>query len=78
MHGARNDFVLLDLRKEDAVDLVAFASSVCDRHSGIGADGLLTIGESNRADVLMRIINADGSEALMCALKRPPELSAPA
>ena len=66
MHGARNDFVLLDLRKEDAVDLVAFASSVCDRHSGIGADGLLTIGESNRADVLMRIINADGSEALMC------------
>ena len=38
----------------------------CDRHGGIGADGVLVLGASDRAPVSMRVINADGSEAEMC------------
>lgn len=66
MHGACNDFVVLDARRTCALDLVALARDICNRHSGIGADGLLIIESSNSADVKMRVINADGSDALMC------------
>ena len=44
----------------------AFARWACDRHAGIGADGLLVLETSRSADVRMRTINADGSEAEMC------------
>lgn len=66
LHGAGNDFVLVDARRLGPLELVTFARNVCDRHFGIGADGLLVIEPSNIADVRMRIINADGSEAQMC------------
>lgn len=66
MHGARNDFVVLDAREQPVADLPSFARAVCDRHSGIGADGVLVIEASERAPVAMRVINADGSEAEMC------------
>jgi diaminopimelate epimerase len=66
MHGAKNDFVVLDGRKGEPADLAAFARWVCDRHAGIGADGLIVLQESTTADVRMRTINADGSEAEMC------------
>jgi diaminopimelate epimerase len=66
MHGARNDFVVLDARRHPVADLSAFAVAVCDRHAGIGADGVLVIGTSQRAPVSMRVINSDGSEAEMC------------
>ena len=65
-HGARNDFIILDARVEPIGDPEAFAQRWCDRHTGIGADGLLIVGPSNRANISMRIINADGSEAEMC------------
>lgn len=42
------------------------ARTVCDRKYGVGADGLLVLGNSKKADVAMRIFNADGSEAEMC------------
>lgn len=42
------------------------AVAVCHRHLGIGADGLVTIGPSEKADLEMRIYNSDGSEAEMC------------
>jgi diaminopimelate epimerase len=66
MHGARNDFVIVDTRRHPIEEPIAFARWACDRHTGIGADGLLLIGESSRGDVSMRVINQDGSEAEMC------------
>jgi diaminopimelate epimerase len=66
MHGTFNDFIILDQRPPAVADLNVFARVVCDRRGGIGADGLIVIEASDRADVRMRIINADGSEAEMC------------
>ncbi len=65
MHGARNDFVIVDTREQALDDVVEFARAVCRRTTGIGADGLLVIG-SGAAGPSMRVINADGSEAEMC------------
>jgi diaminopimelate epimerase len=64
MQGAGNDFVVID--HDPAIDYLAFAQKVCDRHMGIGADGILVLDKSSTADHRMRIINADGSEAEMC------------
>jgi diaminopimelate epimerase len=66
MHGTRNDFVILDCRAERVDDLSAFARRVCDRRSGMGADGVIAIERSDVAHARMRVINADGSEAEMC------------
>jgi diaminopimelate epimerase len=65
-HGARNDFIVLDARGTTVDNVRELALRWCDRHGGIGADGLLLIGTSERAPVSMRVINADGSEAEMC------------
>ncbi|MCU0651801.1 MAG: diaminopimelate epimerase [Candidatus Omnitrophica bacterium] len=46
--------------------LSAFAKSICNRKYGVGADGLLLLEKSKKADIRMRIFNADGSEAEMC------------
>ena len=65
--GCGNDFVLLDcLDKPLELDYAALAKSVCDRHYGVGGDGILVVEPSEKADFRMRIINADGSEAEMC------------
>lgn len=66
MHGARNDFVLIDERAPRITDYPSLARWLCDRRSGIGADGLLIVLPSQNADARMRIFNADGSEAEMC------------
>jgi diaminopimelate epimerase len=66
MHGARNDFVVIDWRGARDGDVVALARALCDRHTGIGADGLIVLESSHAADARMRTINADGSEAEMC------------
>jgi diaminopimelate epimerase len=66
MHGARNDFVVLDQRRARIGDLPGFARWACDRHAGIGADGVIVIDASKIGDVRMLTINADGSEAEMC------------
>ncbi|HTJ25539.1 MAG TPA: diaminopimelate epimerase [Candidatus Limnocylindria bacterium] len=65
-NGTGNDFVLVDERETPLDDPVAFARRVCDRASGVGADGVLLVERSERFDARMRIINADGSEAEMC------------
>src|SRR4051812_50024933 len=70
MHGLGNDFVLVDRRaqgqgRSDA-EWSELAVRLCDRHFGIGADGVLLALPSERADARMRILNADGSEAEMC------------
>lgn len=68
MHGLGNDFILIDSRSEalEGIDLSQLAMKLCDRHYGIGADGLLIAGPSSSADAKMRIFNSDGSEAEMC------------
>ena len=66
MHGALNDFVVLDNRRERVSELAAFARFACDRHAGLGADQMLAIETSQIADARMRAFNADGSEAEMC------------
>ena len=66
LHGLGNDFILFDGRAQPAYDWNAAAIPLCNRRSGIGADGLLILLDSDSADVRMRIVNADGSEAEMC------------
>ena len=67
MNGAGNDFVLLDNRDGSlALDAAAIAR-LCDRHRGVGADGLLVVEPAeNGADFRMRYYNSDGGEAEMC------------
>jgi diaminopimelate epimerase len=65
MHGAGNDFVLLEAQGDEQ-DWPRLAQAMCDRHFGVGADGLILVLPSSRADVRMRIFNPDGSEAEMC------------
>jgi len=64
MAGAGNDFIIMNAPK--GTNLKKLAIQVCDRTNGIGADGLLLLDKSKKADYKMRIINADGSEAEMC------------
>lgn len=66
MHGCGNDYVYVNLFEEQIEDAPALSIRVADRHFGIGGDGLITIGPSDKADFRMRIYNADGSEAEMC------------
>jgi diaminopimelate epimerase len=62
-HAFGNDFLLLDAREAAAVsDRPAFARAVCDRHRGIGADGLM-IFEARDGAASMRLLNADGSRS---------------
>lgn len=64
--GIGNDFILIDCMKRSEIFFIDAAKELCDRHYGIGADGILLVLPSKVADVRMRIINADGSEAEMC------------
>ena len=66
MNGTLNEFVVVDAREPPLDDAVAVAQQICDPEHGFGADGLLLALSSTTADVRMRIINADGSEAEMC------------
>src|SRR5436305_6275285 len=68
MHGLGNDFVMVDSHAERLreSDYPALTRATCDRHFGIGADGMILVLPSQSADFRMRIFNADGSEAEMC------------
>jgi diaminopimelate epimerase len=67
MNGAGNDFVMLDNRAGDLRLAREQIERLCDRHRGIGADGVLMIEPAaNGADFRMRYYNADGGEAEMC------------
>src|SRR6266566_5116746 len=67
MNGAGNDFVLIDNRAGDIHLNRSQIAHLCDRHRGIGADGILLLEKaSNHADFRMRYFNADGGEAEMC------------
>ena len=61
-HGARNDF-LLTWRKEvtENIDFPAAARAICDRHTGVGADGWLLLSPAEGADAAIELWNSDGS-----------------
>lgn len=66
-HGAGNDFILIDFRRfPPQFDISRFVCTLCERHLGIGADGVILLYSSSVADYKMRIFNADGSEPSMC------------
>ncbi|HEB88541.1 MAG TPA: diaminopimelate epimerase [Deltaproteobacteria bacterium] len=68
MHGAGNDYVVLDaLRDELPGDLAELARAISDRHFGVGFDQMLVVRPSDAADFRMDIYNADGSQVEMCA-----------
>ena len=67
VHGLGNDFTIFESASwEEADKYQTFASGVCDRKFGIGADGLVVVGPDSQADVFMRIFNPDGTEPEMC------------
>ena len=66
MHGLGNDYVCINCFRERVEDPPGFARTLCDRHYGIGADGLILICPSKVSDFKMEIYNSDGSVAGMC------------
>lgn len=67
MQGIGNDFVMVNgFQTMEPADLGALSLRMCDRHFGIGADGLIWMTKSDCADVCMRVFNSDGTEPEMC------------
>lgn len=66
MHGLGNDFVILDARETPLEIDGAIARAIADRRTGIGCDQLILLEPSDRADLRMRIWNADGGEVEAC------------
>lgn len=66
MHGAGNDYIYVDTTNYPIAAPEKKAIEWSKFHTGIGSDGLILIGSSDKADFSMRIFNADGSEAMMC------------
>lgn len=66
--GTGNDFVICShrLATSFAESISDLAKAICDRHYGIGSDGLILIGKSDKADFRMQMWNPDGSESEMC------------
>jgi diaminopimelate epimerase len=64
-HGAKNDFLLTKSAEAPHGDLPQIAHAICDRHTGVGADGWLLIEQASAADhdAAIRLFNSDGSEA---------------
>ncbi len=66
MHGTGNDYIYINALEEKISKSEKLAVKMCDRHYGVGSDGLILILKSEKADFRMRIFNPDGSEAEMC------------
>lgn len=64
--GAGNDFVVIDNRRGQVKNAGRLARVLCDRHRGVGGDGLLLLERSTRVDYRMMYFNADGSYGGMC------------
>lgn len=65
-HGLGNDFILTELSKSSSFDIRGTVEWLCDRHFGVGADGVVTIRHLSGNAFEMRIYNADGTEPEMC------------
>jgi diaminopimelate epimerase len=66
MQGAGNDYIYVNTLAYPIEDPIRTSIKWSAYHTGIGSDGLVLIGKSDKADFSMRIFNADGSEAMMC------------
>ncbi len=66
MQGCGNDFLVFDPGEVEGVDLPNLARRACDRHFGVGADGVLVPAPSETADLEMVYLNSDGSSSEMC------------
>lgn len=66
MHGLGNDYVCVNCFREKIENPSKVAKEICDRHFGVGADGVILVEPSAKADFKMEIYNADGSAARMC------------
>lgn len=66
MEAAGNDFVIFDGRDAKITEINELAKKLCDRHFGIGADGILFCEASSIADIKMNYYNSDGSRGEMC------------
>ena len=67
MQGCGNDYIYVDCFREPMPhDPAGLSRAISDHHFGVGADGLILICPSDKADARMRMFNADGSEAEMC------------
>ncbi|MDQ4126988.1 MAG: diaminopimelate epimerase [Actinomycetota bacterium] len=66
MHGCGNDFMVFDPGEVEGQDLANLARRACDRHFGVGADGILIPAPSEVADLEMVYFNSDGSPSEMC------------
>lgn len=65
-HGAGNDFILIDCIEKEEILSTKKIEELCNRHIGIGADGLILIEKSNKSSFRMLYFNSDGNEADMC------------
>lgn len=69
MHGIGNDYIYIDCTVKNPFskqEVQSFARRYCDRHCGIGSDGVILIKNSRKADFFMEMYNADGSQGKMC------------
>lgn len=66
MQGAGNDYIYINGFTQEVADPGELAVKISDRHFGVGSDGLVVVGPSAKADIRMRMFNADGTEAEMC------------
>lgn len=66
MHGAGNDYIYVDTTREPLPHPEQLAVCWSKPHTGIGSDGLICIGKSDKADFFMHMYNSDGSEGRMC------------
>lgn len=66
MHAVGNDFIVFDPGEVEYADLPGLAREACDRHFGVGADGILVPAASEVADLKMVYLNSDGSPSEMC------------
>ena len=65
-HGAGNDFLMIDNRDMKFIPDIRIIEFLCSRHFGVGADGLITLQNSQQHDFEMRYYNSDGNESTMC------------
>ncbi|MTI70910.1 MAG: diaminopimelate epimerase [Firmicutes bacterium] len=66
IHGLGNDFVIINALDKKIKNYNELAKTVCNRHFGVGADGMIVAEKSSLADIKMLFFNADGTEASMC------------
>lgn len=66
MHGIGNDYIYVNCLEETVYEPERLAKKISDRHFGVGADGLILICPSMKADFAMEMYNADGSPGEMC------------